>query len=155
MVHPYVKNDWWLNKSDQRKKSAVITCRPNSPTLKCAIKKHFCFSFEFNDLWSFSYLFVLKIHQVSLNLNEKQKKFLMTHLTDVLSIMGRWIWPYSLHSLSMLNCNLLLYCQSKATQPLFRTSKVSNFINYKFFLQLNFLQKKQKNKKNSRFRWKT
>ena len=114
-------------------------------SVKCVVTKLFCFSFEFHEYWwSCSHLCVIYLHQVSLNLNEKQKKFLMTHLTDVLSIMGRWIWPYSLHSLSMLNCNLLLYCQSKATQPLFRTSKVSNFINYKFFLQLNFLQKKQK-----------
>ena len=79
---------------------------------------------------------------------KNKKKILMAHLTDVLSIiMGRWIWPYTLHSLSMFNCNLLLYCQSKATQPLFQTTKVSNFINYNFFLQLIFLQKQKKKTK--------
>ena len=61
---------------------------------KCAIKKLFCFSLEFNEnWWNCSYLYVLKLHQVSLNSNEKQKSFLMTHLTDSPSVKGRWIRP--------------------------------------------------------------
>ena len=64
------------------------------PTVKCVIRKPFCFSFEFNEnWWSCSYLCVLKLHQVSLNSNETQKSFLMTHLMVESSVKGRWIWP--------------------------------------------------------------
>ena len=56
--------------------------------------KNFCFSFEFNEnWWRCSYLCVLKLHQVSLNWDEKQKSFLMIHLTGGPSIKGRWIGP--------------------------------------------------------------
>ena len=59
------------------------------PSVVCVIKKLSCISFEFNENWcSCSYLCVLKLHQVSLNSNEKQKSFLMTHLKDGLSLKG-------------------------------------------------------------------
>ena len=41
----------------------------DGPSVKCVAKKLFCFSFEFNEN-----LCVLKLHQVSLNSNEKPKK---------------------------------------------------------------------------------
>ena len=45
-------------------------------SIKCVIKKLFCFSFQYNEnWWSCSYLCVLTLHYVSLNLNEKQKSF--------------------------------------------------------------------------------
>ena len=62
----------------------------NVPSIKCVIKKPSCFSFEFNaNLWSCSYLCVLNLHQIFQMKNKKV--FLMTHLTDGLSINGRWI----------------------------------------------------------------
>ena len=46
------------------------------------------------DWWSCSYLCVLKLHQVSLILNEKQKSLNNdAYLMDSPSIIGRWIWP--------------------------------------------------------------
>ena len=45
----------------------------DSPSVKCVIKKLFGFLFEFNEL----------------NSNEKQKRFLMTHLMNGPYIMGR------------------------------------------------------------------
>ena len=49
------------------------------------------FLFEFNKNWrSCRYLCVVKLHEVSLTLNEKQKSFfLITHLTNGLSVKGR------------------------------------------------------------------
>ena len=60
--------------------------------LNVSFEKLFGFSSEFNEIWwSCSYPCVLTLHQISLNLNEKQKqKKLMTHLIEV---KGRWIWP--------------------------------------------------------------
>ena len=55
---------------------------------KCVnIKTFFLFFIQIQ--WSCSYLYLLKLHQVSLNSNEKQKSFLMTHLMD--AVKGRWI----------------------------------------------------------------
>ena len=65
---------------------AKFTC-----LLNVSLKKLFCFSFEFNENWqSCSYICVLKLHQVSLNSDEKQKSFLMAHLTDVMSNKGSY-----------------------------------------------------------------
>ena len=64
-------------------------------SIKCVIEIFlFVFHLKFNEnWWSCSYLCELKLHQVSLNLNENKKVALMKNLTDGLSIMGRWIRP--------------------------------------------------------------
>ena len=38
-----------------------------------SLKKHFCFSFEFNDTWRNFITLQLQLHQFSLNSDEKQK----------------------------------------------------------------------------------
>ena len=59
------------------------------------VKNFYCFLFEFNeDWWSCSYLCVLKLHQVLLNSNGKQKGFFNdTFLMNGPSIKGMWICP--------------------------------------------------------------
>ena len=57
--------------------------------------KTVCFSFEFNETWGSlsKHSWFLQLQQFSLNSNEEQKSFLVTHLTDSPSVKGRWIWP--------------------------------------------------------------
>ena len=57
----------------------------DEPSIKCVIKIFFCFSFEINENWC-----VLKLHQVSSNLNQKQKNriVLMTQIMDNMFVKG-------------------------------------------------------------------
>ena len=67
-----------------------MSLRLNSSAFKYVIKKLFGFSLEFNENWrSCSYLCVIILHQVLLNLNEKQNSFLSIHLADGPSVKGR------------------------------------------------------------------
>ena len=81
----------------------ILYLSPKSPALRdgcplnVSLKNFFVYhlnSMKIGKVVS-SYLCVLKLHQVSLNLNENQKRYFITHLMDGLSIKGRWIRPYS------------------------------------------------------------
>ena len=72
ITHNRAKNEKNSAKIDYVESMALT----DGPFNKCVIKKLLCYSFEFNEnWWSFSYLWVLKLCQVSLKSNEKQKGF--------------------------------------------------------------------------------
>ena len=112
----------------------------NRPSIKCVMKNLFCFLFEFNEnWWSCRYLCVLKLQQVSLNLNEKQKRFFNDNLTNGLSVKGRWIWPKNVFEKiakninhSFIHSSIIMLCNNCLHTISFQ-EKYPNYWYYHFF----------------------